>query len=492
MDTNYIDLLTVGVDVGSSTSHLVFSNLHLERDEESENRRFNIQDRNIIYEGQIINTPLLNPETIDVDALSSFLKEEYTRAGITPEDIQTGAVIITGETAKKQNARQLVAALSNDAGKFVAASAGPNFESVIAAMGSGATSRSALDNKTILSCDVGGGTANCAISINGEITSTSCVAVGGRLIAIDDLGIIRRIGDPAQTVLDHLGVAYQTGDKIRKKDLDRIAETFAQILIEVISGPAHSSLARDLMVTADLDFPPRIDEYMFSGGVAELIYGGNGKHYDIGQVLADKINALICDLPAPVAEPANKIRATVIGAGAYSLSISGISGSVDEHIEFPIKNVPVIRVDVDRDNLSVPHVVSQIQASYKRFDIHEGDEIVALYFKDPVRNSYAELEVFAKGIEAALPISIDKQIPVILVFETDIAGGVGNVIRLETRMKHNLLSIDELILQEGDWIDIGQPLLNNQSFPVTVKSLAFHNNGASAYDAGCELDPNAA
>ena len=485
MDTDHIELMTVGVDIGSSTSHLVFSNLHLERDEESESRRFFIRDRNIVYEGQIINTPLLNPETIDVDTLSSFLKEEYARAGITPEDIQSGAVIITGETAKKQNAKQIVAALSTDAGKFVAASAGPNFESVIAAMGSGATSRSAEGDKIILSCDIGGGTANCAISINGEITSTSCVAVGGRLIAINEMGIIQRIGEPARTVMDSLGIEYEIGDKIRMEDVDRISQRFAEVLIEVISGPARSPLARDLMITADLDFPPMIDEYMFSGGVAELIYGGNGKHYDIGQVLANKINSLICNLPAPVAEPANKIRATVIGAGAYSLSISGISGSVDEHIEFPIKNVPVMRVDVDRDNLSVRHVVSRVQASFKRFGFQEGDEVVALYFRDPVRNSYSELEVFAKGIEAALPNSIRKQIPVILVFEKDIAGGVGNVIRLETALKHNLLSIDELLLKEGDWIDIGQPLKNNQSFPVTVKSLAFHNNGASVYEAGC-------
>ena len=356
-------------------------------------------------------------------------------------------------------------------------------------MGSGAATRSAEKNKVIISCDIGGGTANSAVSVNGEITSTSCVAVGGRLIAVDEDGIIQRMGKPAYTVMEHLGLDYDIGDKISRLDIERFAGALARVLIEVLSGRAGTALARDLMVTADLDFPQKIDEYMFSGGVAEMIYGLNGReHYDIGGVLADKINELICDLPATVAEPANKIRATVIGAGAYSLSISGISGSSDEHIEFPIKNIPVMRVDVDRDNLSVNHVVSQIKATYKRFDIQEGNEVVALYFKDPVRNSYSELEVFAKGIEAALPNSIRQKLPVILIFEKDIAGGVGNVIRLETALKRNLLSIDELLLQEGDWIDIGQPLLNNQSFPVTVKSLAFHGGGASGYETDCELN----
>ena len=141
MEINEIEILSVGVDVGSSTSHLVFSNLVLRRDERSASRRFQIQERNIIYEGRIINTPFLDNDTIDIDKLTDFLKEEYKRAGIDPEDIQTGAVVVTGETAKKHNAKQIVEALSNDAGKFVAATAGPNFESLIAAMGSGATNK---------------------------------------------------------------------------------------------------------------------------------------------------------------------------------------------------------------------------------------------------------------------------------------------------------------------------------------------------------------
>ena len=141
MEINEIEILSVGVDVGSSTSHLVFSNLLLKRDEHSVSRRFLIQERNVIYEGRIINTPFLDDKTIDIDTLTDFLKEEYNRAGVDPEDIQTGAVVVTGETAKKDNARQIVEALSSDAGKFVAATAGPNFESLIAAMGSGATTR---------------------------------------------------------------------------------------------------------------------------------------------------------------------------------------------------------------------------------------------------------------------------------------------------------------------------------------------------------------
>jgi len=476
MEINEIEILSVGVDVGSATSHLVFSNLLLKRDERSVSRRFQIQERNVIYEGKIINTPFLDNKTIDIDTLTEFLKEEYKRAGIDPEDIQTGAVVVTGETAKKDNAKQIAEALSNDAGKFVAATAGPNFESLIAAKGSGATARSKDHNKTIISCDIGGGTSNIAISKNGKILSTSCISVGAILLGVNPEGKIWRIDEPAIKVMDRIGLNYKIGDQIPREDIERIAAKFAEVLIEVITGPASSSLARQLMVTDDLDFPDKIDEYSFSGGVAELIYGRNGNYDDIGQILANKINSLICKLAPPVIEPVNKIRATVIGAGSYSLSISGSSGFMDNKLSFPIKNVPVIRVDVERSKLSVEHVVSQINISFQRFDLNEGEETVALYFKDPVRASYPKLELFAKSIEAALPISIENNIPIILIFEKDIACSVGNVIRRETGLKTNLLSLDELLLEEGDWIDIGEPLVAGQVFPVTVKSLVFNRN----------------
>ncbi len=348
MEINTIELLSVGIDVGSSTTHLVFSNLLLLRDEKSSSRRFRIEKRDVIYEGRIIDTPLLDNDTIDLNKLTGFVKEECERAGIDPADIQTGAVIVTGETARKHNAKQIAEALSKDAGKFVAATAGPNFESLLAAMGSGATARSKDTGRTILSCDIGGGTSNLAISINGEVVSTSCISVGGRLLAVNSEGEISRLSEPARKVMEHIGLNYKTGDRIPKKDIEKIASELAGALIEVMTGPANSFLARQLMVTESLDFPGTIDEYSFSGGVAEFIYGATGNYGDMGEILSDKIIALIPELKAPVVESVNKIRATVIGAGAYSLSISGSSGFMDDKISFPIRNVPVLRVDVEQ------------------------------------------------------------------------------------------------------------------------------------------------
>jgi ethanolamine utilization protein EutA len=473
MEIKRIELLSVGIDVGSATSHLVFSNLVLVRDEMSPTLRFNIEERKVVYEGEIIPTPLLEDKTIDVDALTAFFKGEYEKAGIDPGQIQTGAVIITGESAKKHNARQIAQALSEDAGKLVAATAGPNFESLLAAMGSGATARSREHGKTILSCDIGGGTSNLAISKNGEVLSTSCIAVGGRLLAMDPEIRIRQVADPAVKVMQDIGLNYRLGDPIPKEDIGKIASRMAEVLIEVMTGPAKSSLAKQLMVTGDLDFSIPIDEYLFSGGVAEIIYARKGRYNDVGSILAKRINSLIPELKAPVVEPVNKIRATVIGAGAYSLSVSGSSGFMDDRLILPIRNIPVLRVDVELAKLSLEHVVSGVNMAFLRHDLLEGQEIVALYFRDPVRVNYPELALFAKSMETALPNSIAKGIPIILIFQKDIACSVGNVLRRETGLKTNLLSLDELSLNDGDWIDISEPLVGRQVFPVTVKSLVF-------------------
>jgi ethanolamine utilization protein EutA len=476
MEINKIELLSVGIDVGSATSHLVFSNLILLRDEMSPTLRFNIEERNVIFEGRIIDTPFLEDKSIDIDELTAFFKKEYEHAGIDPADIQTGAVIITGESAKKHNAPQIAEALSKDAGKLVAATAGPNFESLLAAMGSGATARSKDHNKTILSCDVGGGTSNLAVSKNGEVVSTSCISIGGRLLALDSEERICQLADPAVKVMQHLGLDYEIGDRIPKQDIEKIASQMAEALFEVMTGPAKSPLARHLLVTNNLDFTSTIDEYLFSGGVAEFIYGGNGHYNDMGGILADKIRSLIPKLRSPVIEPINKIRATVIGAGAYSLSVSGSSGFMDDKLTLPIRNIPVLRVDVEQTQLSVDHVVSRVNMAFQRHDLLEGQEIVALYFKDPVRVNYPALELFAKSMKNALPNSIARGVPIILIFEKDIACSVGNVIRRETSLKTNLLSLDELSLNDGDWIDISEPLVGCEVFPVTVKSLVFPAN----------------
>ncbi|MHA1288730.1 MAG: ethanolamine ammonia-lyase reactivating factor EutA [Candidatus Thorarchaeota archaeon] len=268
-----LKLLSVGIDVGSSTSHLVFSRLVLSRERSFLNptNRYQLVDREIIYESEIIFTPLLDRYTIDIEAIVEFCKEEYQKAGINPEMVETGAVIVTGETAKKANAAEIVQRLSTESGKFVSAAAGPNYESVLGAMGSGIVDVSLETMRTILHVDIGGGTSNLAIVSKGHIHSTGCTNVGGRLLGIDEDFKIWRIDEPTNFVMQELGMSYEIGDTIPEEDARTIAREYARALIEVMQGPAESRIAKGLMMTANLDFSIPIDHISFSGGIAEPI-----------------------------------------------------------------------------------------------------------------------------------------------------------------------------------------------------------------------------
>jgi len=483
-NVEYLKVLSVGIDVGSSTSHLVFSRLTLRRETSFFNmsNRFFLVNRELIYEGNIILTPLIDRNTIDIEAIIKFCEEEYKKAGITPEMVDTGAVIVTGETAKKQNAAEIVRRLSSETGKFVSASAGPNFESLLGAMGSGTVDLSRKKQNTILNIDVGGGTSNLAISSKGIVHSTSCINVGGRLLGIDEDFKIWRIDGPSEIVMEDLNMNYKIDDFIPEEDVRTIAREYAKALLEVMRGPATSKIAKSLMMTEDLDFSIPIDEISFSGGVAEMIYDKDGDmdrdkgktsnpYNDIGMYLAEEINNLVDEFNLPFMEPENKIRATVIGAGAFSLSISGSTCYYDENIKLPIENIPVVPVNI---NLKDIYMKKGIDLALKNFNMKEGEDLFALYFKDPLNRR--DLPFFAKEIEKALPNSVANKKLILIILGVDGGKMLGITIKRETSIKNNLFCLDELDLEAGDWIDIGAPLHPSQAFPITIKSLVFNQN----------------
>ncbi|MHA1907180.1 MAG: ethanolamine ammonia-lyase reactivating factor EutA [Candidatus Thorarchaeota archaeon] len=481
-NVEYLKILSVGIDIGSSTSHLIFSRLTLKREISVFNmtNRFNLVNREIIYESDIIFTPLIDRYNIDIDAVVEFCKEEYTKAEITPEMVDTGAVVVTGETAKKENAAEIVNRLSSESGKFVSAAAGPNLESLLGAMGSGIVDQSLRTRKSILHVDIGGGTSNMSIASNGQVFSTSCINVGGRLLGIDKDFKIWRIDGPTQFVMKELGMKYEIGDSIPEADARAIAREYAKALVETMLVPAESVIAKELMMTEDLDFSTPIDAYSFSGGVAELYFGSEKVFDDIGVMLAQEIKSLVEEHRLTIMEPENKIRATVIGAGSFSLSVSGSTTFFDDNIELPVGNVPVLPVNLGLKEFTPEVLEDEIKRAFTTFDMVEGKDTVALYFKELIYSRHYVgdewLAPFAKAIEKSLPVSVDEKQMIILIFGYDVAKRLGLAIRDETSIQDNILVIDELDLEAGDWVDIGAPLKTTQAFPVTVKSLVFNEN----------------
>lgn len=480
----YLKVLSVGIDIGTTTSHLIFSNLTLKRETSFFNmtNRFALVNREIIYESDIIITPLINQTTIDIESISSFIEEEYSKAGIQKENVDTGAVIVTGETAKKKNAAEIAQRVSSETGKFVSATAGPNFESVLGIMGSGILEQTKKERSTIINIDIGGGTSNLALASNGIVLSTSCINVGGRLLGINENHEIWRMDKPTVEVFKILGLEYNIGDIIKYNDLNRLITAYTDALIEVMQSPAKSDIAKLLMMTEDLEFSTPIDFYSFSGGVSEFIYSnGNNEindiyYQDIGILLAKSIKKAIENINLKLTEPENKIRATVIGAGAFSLSVSGSTCYVDKKINLPINNIPVIPVNLSKEFFSLENTSKTIKKAIANYDLVDGEDVFGLYFDDPIYHSDRYLVDFSKGIEIGLENSIKNKQKVILLFKSDMAKMLSIALRKETKLLENLIILDELTFEPGDWIDIGTPLSTGDAYPVTVKSLVFKSN----------------
>ncbi len=477
LKTTRMELTSVGVDIGSSTSHVIFSRIVLEKDLQSRTEKFEITERSVIHSGPVHFTPFKDPRNIDYDALRDLLLEDYRNAGIEVTSIDTGAVIITGETAKKQNAEEIVNVLAGEAGKFVAATAGPNFESVLAAYGSGAVARSEITGKTIMNVDIGGGSSNVAVCREGKVISTTAVNVGGRLLATDQHGVIVRLEDTGRNVAREIGLTIEIGDTIDESVKRQMASALAEALVEVLGGPPQSNLAEMLMMTTPLNYLGEIDTITFSGGVAEYIYGKESQDfYDLGQYIAERILSLAKEKNLPVDEPDHKIRATVIGAGQFNLQVSGSTTFLSSGLEYPLRNLPAVAPYIPKGKTRAIDVTNAIKEAIKRFDLIEGTDEMIIAFNDAVRPSYENLAEFSKGVVAALPKTIESGKPLMMCFDADIGNSVGNVMRRETGIENEILSIDEISLKDGDFVDIGEPIIEGVVVPVVVKTLVFDSS----------------
>src|ERR1700756_2426996 len=170
-----VELTTVGIDIGSSTSHLMFARVHLQRLSTALSSRFVVVERNILWQSPILLSPYRADYTIDVDELGGFIAGCYAYAGIEREAVDSGAVILTGEALKRRNARAIADLFSAEAGKFVCASAGHHLEAQMAAHGSGAMRLSKDRHATLLNVDIGGGTTKLALIRNGELLATVAI-----------------------------------------------------------------------------------------------------------------------------------------------------------------------------------------------------------------------------------------------------------------------------------------------------------------------------
>ena len=173
-------ILSVGIDVGTSTTQVVFSKLQMDNAGGYFSvPRVAIVDKEVVYKSEVYMTPLKTDVLIDTDALRDIVAAEFRKAGYRPEDTDSGAVIITGESARKENSDAVLKSLSDFAGDFVVSAAGPDMESLIAGKGSGAWQYSMDHHCRVANLDIGGGTTGLAILKEGKVVQIEDEPTGG-------------------------------------------------------------------------------------------------------------------------------------------------------------------------------------------------------------------------------------------------------------------------------------------------------------------------
>lgn len=467
---------SVGIDIGTTTTQVIFSDLTVvNRAPASQVAVYEFVERNIAYQSPVVFTPIDFKCNIDTAKLREFIDSQFQKAGLDVQGVDSGAIIITGETAKAINAREAVMDLSQQLGDFVVATAGPNLESIIAGRGSGAQEYSQENHLKVINVDVGGGTSNFVVFDCGRVVDTACINIGGRLIELDAQGLPHYIHKPGAAVIKDM-----FGDAIHPRHLtpdhlNRIAVRMAELIVELIQGKI-SKLAAHLLQTPELKAIAEIDAIFFSGGVGECYYQqqrqqiNNSQFGDIGPLLARALlrNSTISNMP--VKQPKQTVRATVIGAGAYSLSLSGSTIWLYAD-ELPLKNIPVVHPAIDWQQVK-PSICDEIVIAAKRMDLVLGCDRYAIALDTGMPIKYHAVQHAARELAEFYRHHGNHNDPALVIVHNDIGKALG--MELQPLLAPQALTvIDEVITHEGDYIDIGKSYFGGEIVPLTVKSLAF-------------------
>lgn len=472
-------ILSVGIDIGTSTTQLIFSRLTIENQASSYTvPRINIVDKEVIYRSRIYFTPLRSPTEIDAEAVKKIVRSEYRAAGITPEKLKTGAVIITGETARKENANEVLSALSDLAGDFVVATAGPDLESVLSGRGAGADVLSKEKHTTVANLDIGGGTTNIALYERGTLRGTCCLDVGGRLIKVAD-GRISYIYPKIQALAKDNGIEIKVGDRAYPEQLYGVCRLMAAQLAQALHLAAPDGHHAGMYTNDGRALPPQpqIQAVTYSGGVADCIYQKMEddvfRFGDVGVLLGKAVRADPDLNRVELCQAAETIRATVVGAGTHTTEVSG-STIRYERDKLPIKNVPILKVSQE-DEESLETLKSSIIQQMPLFAPEGKVEQIAIAFTGEKRTSFADVQALAAAVIESAKEVIQGPYPLIVVVENDIGKVLGNALNVLLEHKKDVICIDGIKTLSGDYIDIGEPIAGGQVLPVVIKTLIFNS-----------------
>jgi ethanolamine utilization protein EutA len=475
-----VSLMTVGIDIGSSGTQVIFSRVNLRRLAEDLTSRYYVVSRETLFQSPVALTPYQSEERIDDAKLGAIIDDAYAAAALSPDKIDTGVVILTGEALRRENAQGIAKILSEQGGEFVTATAGHHMESMLAAYGSGAARVSSDENKRILNIDIGGGTTKLGLVERGKVIATAAVHIGGRLQVVENGRIVRL--DPAgKHHAKRAGFSWNRGDAVDSADLQKVADVMADTLVAAVAERPMPHDVEHLYLTESIPDLGHIDGIMFSGGVGEYVYQREERDFgDMGPRLGVAIRARIerGAFPWPVLPAGECIRATALGASEYSVQLSGNTSYISAPaVLLPRRNLQVLLPPfVCEDTIDPEKLGKAIRSHMTAFDVAEADHEVALALRWTGLPSYERLAAFAEGIKRGLGDRIAKKQPLYIMLDGDVAQTLGHILRDELDVESELLVIDGVVLWDFDYIDLGRIRMPSYTVPVTIKSLVFNED----------------
>lgn len=475
-------ITSVGIDIGTSTTQLIFSRLVIESKSGGFMvPRINIAEKNVFYQSDIYETPLKSPTEIDAVAIAAIVRKEYKKANLSPADIRTGAVIITGETARKHNAAEVLASLSELAGDFVVATAGPDLESVLSARGAGTDRISEEARETVANLDIGGGTTNIAVFDKGELKGTCCLDIGGRLIKVND-GKITYVFPKIKRLAETHGIHLAIVDIADETALSEVCRLMASQIAQAIGiegrDTQHSSLYTNNGHLLPVGLIPQ--SVTFSGGVADFVYRPENSGYfrfnDIGVMLGKAVSEYPAFHRLKHRRGSETIRATVVGAGMHTTEISGSTIAYSKE-RLPVKNIPILRIPHE-DESSAESIAASIRRQIPLYRLGGKIEQIAIAFGGWEYTGFRKIQILARSLKEGAQEILAGAYPLIIVVEADIAKALGNALTILSDGKGDLICIDGIKTLNGDYIDIGEPISNGQVLPVIVKTLIFNSRAS--------------
>lgn len=510
-------ILSVGIDIGTTTTHMVLSRLSIDTisifNRLPEN---SIAAREIVYQSPITFTPIVyegENRLIDFEKISLVLEDFYKQAKIDKNEIESGALIVTGDSARTDNAQKVAQALAQAAGNFVVETAGPKLEGILAARGSGAIEESYRTGKTICNVDIGGGTSNLAFIEKGRIVETACLNLGGRLIQVEECQPDLFNTEQFKTVhcnrsgrilLQSLGLSASA--LLSKTDLSKLASKAAALIAEYcrigtgigtgigigVKSEEATSLLESLSETdvPSLAWLEKVDEYWFTGGVGTLMKSQDRPDTksekssavpfgDLGQMLARALLDLLDRKRARF--DAAGIYATVIGAGLHTMQVSGSTiGIQSSQSILPLRNIRILKISAEPNNKG--YLTAQVTKQLNFLDQLDDSEPLALYINDLGRDdiSYRGIKNLAAEISNLLERlpKVAVKNALVIVLKEDIAMSLSQILKGMLRDKI-ILTIDGIDAQNGDFMDLGKTLgsaidPNCLSIGVVIKTLLFY------------------